>query len=385
MRLSNARKAGFTLIELLVTMALIIVLLSIAVAVSNSAAIDSYKLVGSADKVAQALLTSKSRALRDRAPRGIRFNIDPGTNFVREIVYIESGEPWLPDQTETYEQGGNPPVINPNRSQFVIKYPVTPGAVGSAGPFPKPLSSNCRAYLLLNNNANANRANGTQRGDSDYQRFLREVQVGDVVYSPDLGAAVTITSTSTAGTGLDNVVGVPPGFSVLEVNASGMTNPDMAAGFTDATVSQPQNVRNRGTFQTTQFGIYRSPRPIAGEPTLILSKNVAIDTAASLGVTPGVPFDILFAPSGQVMNNANGIVALTVRDTFKFTPTAPASPANWLSDATNGPSNFKLAGEMVLVAIYPKTGTVATKPVLPVDATNTDPYKFVRDAINSGF
>ena len=73
-----------------------------------------------------------------------------------------------------------------------------------------------------------------------------------------------------------------------------------------------------------------------------------------------------------------------------YSPTALTTPEfstdfNWLSNSTEGASNQGKAGEMVLVTVYPKTGTVVTKPVAaPVSGNREAPYQFAKDAINSG-
>jgi prepilin-type N-terminal cleavage/methylation domain-containing protein len=401
-------RPGFTLIELLVTMGLIVTLLSIAVAVSNSSAVDSYKLVGSADKAAQALLQAKSRALRDKAPRGLRFDVGED-GLIRELVFIESGEPWLPDQGEYLEfvQGepvgaNNPQVISPARSLFVIKFPVVPAQ--PTGQFPKPTDTpnylQCKAYVILNHDPTtrpANRTNNTQRGATDFERFQAEVlrNAEEMLWSPDLGAGVRIGNwtdvTGVANTLDPTVIPTPTAnYRVIDLDARVLVNPNLGAGFTDL-ASGNANIRNRATFQTTAWGIHHPPRPIAGEPSLLLSKNVVIDSYASLnGPTPGVPpvaagtnFDVLFSPSGQVMNQTAGVIALAVRDSYKFPTPTTAAPNNWLTNPTNAANDYRRAGEMILVAIYPKTGTVATKPVQEPLA-GQDPYFFAKDAINSG-
>ena len=40
------------------------------------------------------------------------------------------------------------------------------------------------------------------------------------------------------------------------------------------------------------------------------------------------------------------------------------------------------AGQMILIAIYPKTGAIATQSVAPI--SSNDPYKFAKDGINTG-
>ena len=51
---------------------LIIVLATLVVGVANSSLVDSYKVVGSADRLSGWLLQAKARALRDRVPVGLR-------------------------------------------------------------------------------------------------------------------------------------------------------------------------------------------------------------------------------------------------------------------------------------------------------------------------
>ena len=90
-----AARPAFTIIELLVAMALAITLLGLAVAVSQSSAFDSYKTVGAADRVSQWMLVAKNRALRDRAPRGVRLIMDSTGSTCREIAYIEMPEAYV--------------------------------------------------------------------------------------------------------------------------------------------------------------------------------------------------------------------------------------------------------------------------------------------------
>jgi prepilin-type N-terminal cleavage/methylation domain-containing protein len=377
---------AFTLIELLVTIALIIVLLSIAVAVSNSATLDSYKLNGAADRLGQALLTAKSRAARDKAPRGIR--LVAGTDgYIRELYYIEQPDPWLPGQIASIATSQSTP-SDVNRSQFVIRYQYTPVNPPNATQTAISVPTNCHAYLLLT--------------AGDAPRFLDDIKsgkisAGAIVSSPDLNAGVMIPASFFNSVfsnpsnpqlplaTLDSAA-IPSGMVVVDLMILQMTSPDLAAGFTDLSATNT-NVKNRATFQTTAFGIYPSPQPLAGEPTLILSKNVAVDPAASLiNATAGQNIDILFAPDGHVMFRSEGVIAFVVRDTFKFTPAPPVTFGySWLTDPSVSQTNYRGAGEMVLVSLYPRTGTVATKPVAEPDGTpTTDPYKFAKDAINSG-
>ena len=126
----------------------------------------------------------------------------------------------------------------------------------------------------------------------------------------------------------------------------------------------------------TNYRIIRQPRVIAGEPTLNLPSDVVID----LGVLHGtnvkcskIPSDyqILFSPSGAVIGSgaANpGYLYLYVRD-------------NGQDTLRKINQNKVFEGNPRLVAIYPRTGFIATHPVNP-DTANHDLY--LKDGRSSG-
>lgn len=367
------QRRAFTLIELLVTLGLVIVLLSIAVAVSNSSMMDSYKITNAGDRVSQALLTAKARAARDKAPRGVRL-IAGNDGFIREMIYVEQPEPWLPNNSESLGLiAGSVSPVYPVSSMFVVRFPEQPAGVPNT--FQKPLPVQCRAYLILNNTPVPNRPDGSPRGPTDYQRFVEQVRVGDTVHSPDLGTSVMVYNLAPSGPVLEFT---PPGFVEIDLGVTVLQNPDLAAGQT------PLATPTRGTFRTTKFGVHRAPLPLVGEPAMLLSRNVAVDAPASLPsalLAPGQVIDIVFSPSGHVMNRSEGIIALLVRDTTKFT--APAG-INWLTDPATAQASFANAGEMLLVTVFPRTGNIAVKPVAAPSPPNPDPYQFARDAISAG-
>ena len=102
-------RPGYTLVEILVVMTLIILLAALALGVSQSGMFGSQKVIGAGDRASGWLLIAKQRAMRDGAPRGVRFyNTVGGVTgkdyAFTEAAYIEVPEPWVPNQA----QEGNP-------------------------------------------------------------------------------------------------------------------------------------------------------------------------------------------------------------------------------------------------------------------------------------
>lgn len=80
-------RRGFTLIELLVVIALLLVLIGLVVMFLPSA-LDSDKAARGGTMLQQALQISRTRAVRDQRPHGIRL-VPDANGFVREVQYIE--------------------------------------------------------------------------------------------------------------------------------------------------------------------------------------------------------------------------------------------------------------------------------------------------------
>jgi hypothetical protein len=127
--------------------------------------------------------------------------------------------------------------------------------------------------------------------------------------------------------------------------------------------------------QTTNWRVIRQPQPLMGEPALELPNTVVVypnttmnfDSTSSTPPPPGslnLPpsltspgnVDIVFAPSGQVINATGGQIVLWVWDT------------NQVSQPT-------------LLTIYPNTGFVAAHPVAP----GNNPFAFTQDGQSSGY
>jgi prepilin-type N-terminal cleavage/methylation domain-containing protein len=500
-----ARRRGFTLVELLVAMALAITLLGLAVAVSQTAAFDSYRTVGAADKVSQWLIIAKNRATRDRQVRGLRLlatvqaNTPSNTATVSECQYVEAPDPWTPqnpNQFLVFQQ-----VIDEGDARVLPPLPA-PAPNGQGLPLDQKRVLSTRVFLCGG-------FNGSDFEFDNTPNINALVRSGDTLYVPDLGGRgfriVGITTPSAAAPLPTFVAGrqtatFPIQFHTPQVNAGGGPYPpglvaalnpfptgtpvpagqpgnnfSLAAAIelqlADAPVFSPayskfvrwaqngnapngnptilippavptspnpvylappalaasptpvelpfggdntsgvtppqanplnfqdgQQVDRRvPVYVTNKFGFYRSPRPLLGEANLQIPGMVIdltpttaagyVGSYAPAGVPapaalPAVgtqfPVDILFAPNGEVVNAPNPITVLLLRDPNRV-PAVDMNPANTTT------YNFDAAGQMALVAIYTRTGSVATKPVAnPQTAANNDPFVFAKDGINGG-
>jgi prepilin-type N-terminal cleavage/methylation domain-containing protein len=138
------------------------------------------------------------------------------------------------------------------------------------------------------------------------------------------------------------------------------------------------------------YGIILAPRPLSDQ-TLTLPGSVVIDLSSNPFPPPSGPatlsnpptrggnYEILFAPSGAVVGQGTsgaGQIYLWVRAlTYDKATGNPIA----LSAGT-GP----LLGSPNLICVQPRTGFIASHPVAPLGATNTDPYLFTRDGRSSG-
>lgn len=371
------RRVAFTLIELLVVMAIMIVLLAITAAVAFSGAFNSQKVVHASDRASGWLLIAKNRAKRDGVPRGVRFLRDPANlTQVTEAQYIEAPEQWAPNPNQelnpsgprimfAYTQHKQPPPVNP-------LYPAV----------------QFRQVFFVSNVA------------ADLAEFDQRVTPGDMLILPEIGGPYRIVSISTtsplnsAPTDQQVHTGVPiPGGFFLHRNPGNANDnarelilasyPDLGALHSPTPTGPP--VPRETTLTTYKFAIQPQPRPLLGEPLLQLTGTTVIDFAAvgqpttTVGVTmdPTGHFDILFSPSGQVLNNPNGLICLWVRDPEKLQGN-PRLP--------NDSAGYDLAGEQILVTIYTRTGFIATHPISTLGfGPGYDPWLFAKDGVNSGF
>jgi prepilin-type N-terminal cleavage/methylation domain-containing protein len=294
-------RKAFTLVELLVVIAIIVALAAIVLLFLPKREV---RLAAQgAEQLQTYIASAKSRALRDQAPRGVRLLPSPLGGF-REFQYIEVPEPYAPMATAIVKRWGNNP--DPDWGKWVyIQFDIT-GAV--------------------------------QPGD------FFEITTGSD-NSPHR---------------IDAVSSNPP-------------NPPQGGGpYWGIHLLTPPNIaQSRIWVDTQNYRFVRQPRPLLGEPTLQLPDKVLVNGGLSLNVPQAYDFttsgnyDILFAPSGAVINATGGRVVLWVEDD-------------------------NLVSQPTLLCVYSYTGGVAAHPVSqpfnrgqPISATN-NPYQFTQDGKSSG-
>ena len=86
---SRTGRNGLTLIELLVVIVILTVLATLVAVYVIPSFQDNKNVVRSVDRVIVALLTAKQRALRDKAPRGVRFIADPTSAAAPVVSQIQ--------------------------------------------------------------------------------------------------------------------------------------------------------------------------------------------------------------------------------------------------------------------------------------------------------
>jgi type II secretory pathway pseudopilin PulG len=333
MRVQKLRAAA-TLVELLIVISLIVVLATLS-AMVLPALRSSDNSVKAATQITAALNISKQQALRDQAPRGLRFIRDPDNpNWARGFQYIEMPLPVIPT-----------PAFDANN----IALPMT-----------------VRIFVDNGGNYLAQLRNAQFR--NDWVQYGIEVDDYLVVTTQDGTQKRNYVASILGFQTTDTTTPSPRDTLRLHVFSTGFPGP----------INPPLSVQpliiNDG------FKIIRRPRILAGEDAIQLPKHMIVDLnplaaqttypypspipwsglSMKTPILPNPEPDVIFLPSGEISGAPYGKIILVVRNDEEDYPTH--------------------TGKMTLVVIYTRTGQIIMHTV---PATG-DPYEFTKDGQGSG-
>ncbi len=372
-------RPAFTLIELLVVIALIGFMAALGIMVVGNVNEESRSPRG-ASQVQQWLQIAKNRALRDRAPRGVRLIRDTtNPNYVFSLQYLEQPEDFYVAGAAITGYDANTVTFTSTVTDF------TGGFAADATQITWPIQVG--DYLEVNGGLPHRITSVTVdlKTKTAYQLSLAQT-----ILTTGTAAAggTTLTVTNPANIGVNCYLNVDVGknqetVTVMAFNADGSLQVQVQNGTGKfAAAHNGVAVLSDGlccATPTTTWRIRRAPRP-AGDEQMDMPQDIGVDlstnatyAAFSGGALPanakaGGAIDIVFSPSGEIVGPlATGeAIYLWVRDT-----TLPAPPA---------PASFQ--GDSTVVVIYTRSGAIAAHPV---DSTpNGDPYRFTRDGRSSG-
>lgn len=375
-------RRGFTLVELLVAMGVILVLTGLALVVVPGI-LDQDRTTDAAGLTRQWLMISKNRAGRDGLPRGVRLIVAADPNnpnksspyFVTELQYTEMPPVLVPNPLNGIL--ANPPFtpFDPNSAPYVALFY---GATGAAGTAPNQVG------------IGALRAQACEIRNLTYDQAVQVIP-GSIIALPTIGTWHRVTNAPTPVPQSALGAMIPGGRSTLfTVQVDFDQFPDAVLGAASTAPGTPPTP----SWISFHFGVYGAPRPLLGEPLLQLPKNTCIDLTPFVSrpgaAGPAQDYDIVFAPSGQVIFRAEGQINLWVRDYMKvrdmtpLTPNAGTPPASLVAPYTYDVSRqqFQLGGEQQIVAIKTRSGSLGVFPVYWPNMTTgqyllgQDPYYY---------
>jgi hypothetical protein len=306
-----------TLIELIVVITVLAVLATLVVVYVIPLFQDNKRVIGGVDKVTTALLIAKQRALRDQAPRGVRFiaETNPGISMIfTQMQYIEQPDPL---------SGG----------QMLLGTAASP--------------------LYTAGSTTLNFTNVDFWGGADPNNVEQfDVQPGD--YFRVQGANYLIGSVSgrtqlTLGLSRSLTATIDPSYPAGLYQIIRQTRPING----EAPIKMPQNI----VVDLAQVAA------LVTSGTVNSGAQVPSRTITNLGAVspPTVTYyEVLFGPSGNVINfqgQSSPAIAIVIRDS-----TADPPPAG--SPYSLDPNTTRVLG------INPRTGMIAAQVIAPDSAAN---------------
>lgn len=305
------KRSGWTLVEILVAILIMTILMGAVLMFLPKT--ESRLATQGADQLQTFIASARARAMRDGVPTGVRLiSNDSGVTF-REYVFVQTPEPYAPT---------------------LMQMKIAKGATSAS-------------FIQLTLVPATGAFNTSGGGNVD---MSGSVAVGDLMEISSTGSVHRVT-----GFNADNSVQFA-------------ADPVTGIAFTEAVVSAIQLVPvisgAAGNYQANGnagFRFIREPRPLMGETPQQLPRYVKVNggssqfNAFSYSGAVANQIDIIFSPSGQVINSTAGRVIL------------------WIDDDNT-------VAQPSLLCIYARTGGVAAHPV----ANGADPYAFTKDGLNSG-
>jgi prepilin-type N-terminal cleavage/methylation domain-containing protein len=320
-------RAGFTLVELIVAITILLVLATIAVLFVPRTQ-EQEKAASGARQLFGWLQMAKTRAMTDRAPRGVRllpYTGDASGMQVRELQFIEQPANYIVQPGVATQTGKPPSATNPPLPFRRIQ--VNAGALTTA---------------------------------------VLEPPQFPVNPLPDFSGGFSIPPYTLQDWPVQKD-------DYLEIGGGGLLRRILSVSNNTLTLGNPPFTQ--AVPATLNYKIIRSPR-VSGEDALQLPVDVAIDLVPvsssmstadkAYNLPPLNPwFDILFSPSGAVVGPGAAYDKIIL----------------WVRDMTQAQATDN---EPRLVCIYTRTGTIATHAVDPGGSSGGSYYTFTTDGRPSG-
>ncbi len=339
-RPSQRLATGFTLIELLIVVALLMVLTTLTLALFNSTG-ESDRIRSSARQLQSALLGARDRAIRAKAPRGLRLIVEPAPLLtITSMVYLGVPEIWR-QGTIQVGRADFPPFGTADQS-------ADPGGVIIVRGWGTDWRLLFQQGLLVTGS-----------------RIKIPADANGSWYTVD---TQFLASPPTAASGDPN----PPD-DILRLTTEFRTPATYPSPLVAAFDPLLPNDLGQGNYL-----LELEPAVLPGQEPLKLSSGIVIDAARSQLPTTMVPpnLDIMFSPRGLVASGsvlASGLVHFylcTQEDAeLNFGVIGTAS----INDPSlNGPRDpaDPQSGEKLILTLFPQTGNVATFPVDTTDTVN---------------
>ena len=359
------QRSGFTLVELLVVISVLLILMTMTISAVNFAFSDEE--VGSAARQVQSSLEgARTRAIRAKAPRGVRFFRDTelgasstaGLGLITSMAYVAPGTTW---------DEGN---IRLERAA----------------------AADTLATIVAGN----------------WETFWWELYHRDQL---TLGMRIKIPN-APSGTwytivGLGTAITTGTGPTAFDPNNPYPMKLTIAPAYRDPATSPVGTVEAYADGGPTNYELELPPQILPTQPVL-LPEGTCIDEISSANLPivvtdPSFPsqpfFDIMFAPRGTVIGPAasSGIMHFYVCETqssFAFrdfltensVDPAPGVPIVPADDFSLGGQN-QAAGRRAVVTTFTQTGRIAASELNPTDGGDADvgvaddPYQFAETSV----